>query len=104
MKATIVGIQTLNFTPKEASTNPIVGIKIHLTHEDDNVSGFAVGTIFIKDTERNEDFAIGDEVNVYYGKSGKLKEIYCITPKPRKRETSGFPQISSITNDDKLNK
>lgn len=45
MKATIVGVQILDF---EAEGKKIEGIKLHMTHEDMNVFGLCASTKFIQ--------------------------------------------------------
>jgi hypothetical protein len=86
VKAKIIGIRDLDFVPQARrrgeAVEAIVGLKMFLTFEEEGVSGLSCASVFLKDEEITEAFRVGDEVNAYYGKSGKLKEVFGVVPRP----------------------
>lgn len=70
----ILGIQKVNYTNK--SGRVITGVRLHCSTEDKRVDGFAVEQIFVSSSVTNEQFSIGQEVDVLYNKFGSVERVY----------------------------
>lgn len=78
MKVTVIGKAKVDYVSKRTNQQ-VSGVTLHVTREDNNVSGLAVETIFIsakanvfKDADSVK---LGDNVNVSYNRYGSVDSI-----------------------------
>lgn len=72
MKAKILGIQNVDYVSKKTG-RPVVGMTLHATFSDSQVSGMAVDAIFISDNLNLpciRDLAVGQSVDIEYNSRG----------------------------------
>lgn len=78
MKMTIIGKAKVDYVSKKTNQQ-VNGITLHVTHEENNVDGLAVETIFV--SSKSNVYAdanavkLGEKVNVYYNRFGSVDSI-----------------------------
>lgn len=72
MKVKVLGLQTVDYVSRK-SGNPVKGITLHAVFKDSQVTGDAVGNIFISDNLNlacAKQLAVGQIVDVVYNNRG----------------------------------
>lgn len=73
---TIIGMREVNFTNNEG--NLITGFRVWFTETDAHVEGFKADSAFISFATSNRNNYtphVGDEIEIYYDKNGRIKSI-----------------------------
>lgn len=73
---TIIGVREVNFTNNEG--NLITGFRAWYTETDAHVEGYKADSLFISfavSNRCNYTPHVGDEIEVYYDKNGRIKSI-----------------------------
>lgn len=75
---TIIGKAKVDYVSRKTNQQ-VSGLTLHVTHEDNNVDGLAVETIFV--SSKSNVYAdanavkLGDNVNVFYNRFGSVDSI-----------------------------
>lgn len=85
MKATVLGLKTTNFEPKDKPGTRVVGVTAYIGYKDPDVTGQKVENVFLSDTkmdnlgicipENGFKALIGREIEVEYNRYGKLANL-----------------------------
>ncbi len=74
MKATLLGIQRIDFTNKEGET--IRGTNIYCAFPDEKVEGFRAEKFFLKEGfALPKDVKIDGQINLFFNMNGKVEAI-----------------------------
>ena len=70
----VVGFKRTQFQARD-NGQTISGWTIHVQFEDPNVTGYAGDRFFLSDGKCDYKPVVGDRINVYYNKYGKIDSI-----------------------------
>lgn len=78
MKAKVLGIQNVNYTSKKTG-EPVVGVTLHTSFKDNDVTGEAVDSIFVSDklglTSVLSGILPGTMVDITYNRRGYVADV-----------------------------
>lgn len=71
---TIIGIEDVSYVSKKTG-QPVTGTRLHLTYEKENVDGYCVEEVFCNSSVDTEGLTVGDIIDIFYNKFGKVTGI-----------------------------
>lgn len=74
MKYIVLGIQQVNYTSAKTGQK-VQGENLHCKYTQKNVVGEAVEKIYVSSNIDSPVVSVGDEVEVFYNKFGRVEEI-----------------------------
>lgn len=69
----VIGIERVDFNAPDG--NRIVGTRLYLTCNKNRVVGKACESCFIKDSISTTGIEVGDQIEIFYNKYGKVSDV-----------------------------
>lgn len=71
----VVGIEKVDYVSKKTQKQ-VVGVKLHLIFETENVNGFACESVYVPErVDCIGDVKVGDKVKIYYDRYGSVEDL-----------------------------